>query len=51
MKPVSALQYDHFKSLLFSENLNLGPQNEDDAEVWPSYSLCNLFHKFLKVLV
>ena len=25
--------YDHFKSLLFSENQNLGPQNEDDAEV------------------
>ena len=25
--------YDHFKSLLFSENKNLGPQNEDDAEV------------------
>ena len=26
-------QYDHFNSLLFSENQNLGPQNEDDAEV------------------
>ena len=25
--------YDHFKSLLFLENQNLGPQNEDDAEV------------------
>ena len=25
--------YDHFKSLLFSENQNLGPKNEDNAEV------------------
>ena len=24
--------HDHFKTLLFSENQNLGPQNEDDAE-------------------